>query len=72
MIDLKKATPGPWTVTQTLLGGGSDVNRRVICSSIPPFREIATINYHMHKWTEEDEANLQLILSSVNSYSEEI
>lgn len=55
-----------WYVSKTLLGCGpdSDINRRIIYHNM---LAVATFNYRMHEWHEEDSEALQKLCNYLNA-----
>jgi hypothetical protein len=54
-------------VAQTLLGGETDVNRRIIVDSWNGFEDVVTFNQEMRPWTKEDDATLRLVLEALEA-----
>jgi hypothetical protein len=57
---------GTYFATKTLLGGGPDINKRII-HRFPKMEVICVLNPHMDEWTEKDEQRLQVILNALNA-----
>lgn len=56
---------GPYAASQTLLGGPTDRNRRMICD-LRRLKTVQTFNYEMREWTPQDQVTLDARLKELN------
>lgn len=64
-------TRGPWVAARPSIGAtipGLDLNRREVYGIDRRRRSICRLNEFLDNWTEEDEANLNLILAAPALY----